>query len=465
MNNGLSGFSRTAWRACVVVVGVLLWCPPAVASDALLLRLFLKDGSAIVSYGEYARVGERVIFSLPLGVIDENPKLHVATIPASTVDWTRTEEYAASARYDRYVGTRAEADFNQMSAAVADALNRIGITGEPAARLRLAEEARRQLVEWPAANFGYRAADVRQYVGLLDEIIHDLRAATGDQRVDVNLVAISDPPVAVPLLAAPSLKETIEQSLSVARLTTVPAERLSLLQSAITIIDGLANTAPWAKSVRQRAAGVLSKELHVERAYSELSSSSLRTAAEKAARADVRGVEKVTKTVLERDKALGRQRPDEVQALIATLTVKLDAARRFRLERDRYESRAGAYRRYQDQLQRIMAQFVRSAPLLEEIKALAGPDRSALAPFQQQLTSTLKELGVVSPPTELITVHSVLTSALHMADQAARLRDEAVVSADLAVAWRASSAAAAALMLFSRGREELDSFLQPPEFR
>ena len=35
------------------------------ADDATLLRVFLKDGTSLVSYGEPARVGDRVVFSMP----------------------------------------------------------------------------------------------------------------------------------------------------------------------------------------------------------------------------------------------------------------------------------------------------------------------------------------------------------------------------------------------------------------
>jgi hypothetical protein len=35
--------------------------------DASLYRIFLRDGSTIVSYGEFARVSDRVVVSLPVG--------------------------------------------------------------------------------------------------------------------------------------------------------------------------------------------------------------------------------------------------------------------------------------------------------------------------------------------------------------------------------------------------------------
>src|SRR5262245_53843308 len=71
-------------------------------SDVVLLRLFLKDGSAVVSYGEYARIGDEVVVSMPLGKDLSHPTLQLLTLSAASVDWPRTERYAASARYQQY---------------------------------------------------------------------------------------------------------------------------------------------------------------------------------------------------------------------------------------------------------------------------------------------------------------------------------------------------------------------------
>ena len=46
----------------------------------------------------------RVVFSMPLGVVAEQPQLQVVSLPASAVDWETTERYADSVRYARYVG-------------------------------------------------------------------------------------------------------------------------------------------------------------------------------------------------------------------------------------------------------------------------------------------------------------------------------------------------------------------------
>jgi hypothetical protein len=78
--------------------------------DATLLRVFLKDGTSLVSYGEPAKVGDRVVFSMPTAATP-NPPLHLVTIGADRVDWERTDRYAASAREARYLETQAELDY------------------------------------------------------------------------------------------------------------------------------------------------------------------------------------------------------------------------------------------------------------------------------------------------------------------------------------------------------------------
>jgi hypothetical protein len=48
--------------------------------DATLLRLFLTDGTSVVSYGEFARIEDRVIFSMPAGGAPSEPRLQAVTL-------------------------------------------------------------------------------------------------------------------------------------------------------------------------------------------------------------------------------------------------------------------------------------------------------------------------------------------------------------------------------------------------
>ena len=48
-----------------VVLAAAMVIPLRAADEATLLRVFLTDGTSLVSYGEPAKVSDRVIFSMP----------------------------------------------------------------------------------------------------------------------------------------------------------------------------------------------------------------------------------------------------------------------------------------------------------------------------------------------------------------------------------------------------------------
>ena len=53
------------------------------ADDGLLFRVFLTDGSSIVTYGEFARVGDQVVLSVPVGGTQKEPRLQAVSLTAS----------------------------------------------------------------------------------------------------------------------------------------------------------------------------------------------------------------------------------------------------------------------------------------------------------------------------------------------------------------------------------------------
>src|SRR5262249_14116090 len=111
-------------------------------SGATLFRVFLKDGGTLVSYGEIARVGDQVVFSMPTGP-GNPPAVHLTTLSADKIDWSRTERYAESARAGRYIETQAENDYTILSNQVAGTLNEVGRADDPARRVEIVERARR----------------------------------------------------------------------------------------------------------------------------------------------------------------------------------------------------------------------------------------------------------------------------------------------------------------------------------
>src|SRR5262245_60678719 len=94
---------------------------------APLFTVFLKDGSTLVSYGELARVGDRVVFSMPTSTAMDNPQLHLVDISSDRVDWERTTNYAESARAARYLEMRAETDYTILTTEIAQALNDVAL--------------------------------------------------------------------------------------------------------------------------------------------------------------------------------------------------------------------------------------------------------------------------------------------------------------------------------------------------
>src|SRR6266545_106219 len=110
--------------AAALVAAVLIFSVRSAeaAEDATLLRVFLTDGTSLVSYGEPARVGDRIVFSMPIGT-GPAPQLQLIDMPASRVNWDRTTRYAASARATHYLQTQAENDYAALSNEVAATLN------------------------------------------------------------------------------------------------------------------------------------------------------------------------------------------------------------------------------------------------------------------------------------------------------------------------------------------------------
>ena len=338
----------TGWFRAALVAGAatFLLAPEVRAQDAGagLYRVFLKDGRVLTAYGEWARLDDSVVFSMPTRRGDPAAELHIVTLKAADVDWERTQRYATALQAQNYAATRGEADFARLGDDVARTLNDIATVKDPAERLARAELARKTLNEWPGAHYAYRAVEVREILGLLDEVIADLRAKVGQS--GTNLALVAPPPVLPdePLLPEPSEAEMVEQLMTAAQLAQTPAERTSLLQTLLGLLDRAVGMLPdaWAGYVRGEATAKLAEEQRLDRAYAELRTTTLASAAKSAARADVRALERLRRAVLEADTRLGSSRPADVIGLMAALDAQLEAARSMQLARDQWELRAPA---------------------------------------------------------------------------------------------------------------------------
>lgn len=432
--------------------------------DSLLYRVFLADGSALVSYGEWARVEDRLVFSMPIAPGAETGQLHLVSIPAERVDWKRTDQYAHAVRATQYAATRGEDDFARLSADVARALNEVALVADPTQRLLTAERARRALTDWPGAHHGYRAQEVREIIGVLDEVISGLRAAAGLGRYDLALVATTAPPPADLLLPPPDQTDVVQQLMSASTLVDTPAEKVSLLQTVIGILDRAVGLLPdaWAASVRATALGAIAEEQKIDAAYARLRTATLTSAVRHAQQADVRALGRLRARVQEQDEKLGRRRTSDVTALVAAIETHLDAAHRLRLAQDQWLLRVDRLRAYQRASSSSVTTLTRAHKSLDDIRALAGPSPARLRPMMEQLARESRILSRLDPPVELAAIHAVFRSACELALNAARLRLDAAEAADLGLAQQASSAAAGALMLLTKARSDLEAALRPP---
>lgn len=464
------------WLLCLLTAGLpptpaaagqaVPGADPASADSVPLFRVFLKDGSSLVSYGELARVDDRVVFSMPTSASALAPQLQLINIPSADVDWQRTVNYAEAVRGKRYLATRAESDYALLTDELAQALNDLSLTDNAGQRLAIVEKARKTLADWPSSHYNYKRDEIQQMLGTLDEAIADLRAASGSSTFDLTFVAAGEaPPTLESILPNPDARETIEQTLRAARLTTSPAERVSLLTVAMNALDAEAMNLPveWAATTRADVAAQIARELETDRKYQALSARMLRLATARAGMADVRGVQRVLASLSANDQLLGSSRPDVVASTTAAVEEQLDVARRLRLERDRWALRAPDLRAYRTSMTASLEALQRMVPLLEDIKLLAGSGPDALGAILRATARVQKALGAIQPPSELRDVHNLFVSAVQLADNAAKIRRQAAVDGSMSRAWDASSAAAGALMLVARARTDMQLALRPPQ--
>lgn len=455
-----------AWAALAAAAAPLA---AQAQDDATLLRVFLKDGTSLVSFGEPARTGDRVVFSMPTAATPD-PPLQLVNLPLDRVDWDHTERYANAARATHYLRTQAEYDYSALSNGLADTLSQVAAASQPTERLAIVERARKTLAEWPQAHFNYRQAEVRQMIGMLDEAIADLKAASGAQRFELTFSAFADAPpapVREPLLPRPTLLESIQQVLSASRVVDSAADRVALLNSALASVERDKDRLPsdFVATTRANIQAALRVETQIDGAYSALSKSVITAANRRAIAGDVRGLERLATSVRQRDIALGGKRPETVAALVAAVQERLDAARRLRLARDRWELRVPVFTRYTEAMGTPMTLFDRLAPLLEAIKALSGSSPASLTTLEHLTSQIIRLTAAVHPPEELNAAHALLVSAVQLAANAGAMRRQATLANDMNIAWNASSAAAGALMLASRARSDMEAQLRPPQLR
>jgi hypothetical protein len=455
-------FRRALCASFLVLSAVRLPAQPA--PEAALCRVFLRDGSTLLSYGEFARVADRVVISVPLGATPAGPDLHLVSIPSDSVDWEKTDAYVDSVRATRYAATRGPDDFALLSGAVSNALADIALTTDPGRKINMAMEARQSVTRWVAEHYGYRAEDAARMAGLFDQVVAETRSAAGMPNFDLSLIANLAAPPSVPLLPAPTLRDSVEQALRAAVLAPDASERMSLLRAVDrTLVETADVDGGWTAPLRARVTATLAIETRANRGYEALTRDSLRAADRHARAANVTGVERVIRRALGEDDRLGQRRPQEMASLLAMLDGRLDAARRLRLARDNWAARAGAWSRYQTAVAEPLAIMFASRDVLDQIRRLAGPARPRLDQLSSRIAQAAMLIDRVVVPAERSESHGLLKNAIQLASRAAASRLRAIEAADMQLAWEASSAAAGALMLLERAAEDLKTLQALPQ--
>jgi hypothetical protein len=461
-----------AGAVTVLLAGVIAGTGTAVEAAgngaAVLYRVFLKDGGVLVSYGEFARVADRVVLSIPIGGTDASPVLHVISIAENVVEWQRTNAYAQAARARHYAETQGESDFARLTRQVSDTLYKVGSTNDAAERLALAEAARKELIEWPATHFGYRAEELQQLTTWLDQVVGELRVAAGQKSFDLALVANATIPAipSVDMLPVPTFRDRLENGYAAARLTSDAPQRISILRATLDVLAPAAGPEfanSWMADLRSRAAADLAVELAHDKNYSQLTTRALARAAVFERRADVRSLESVIRWVLDEDARLQKARPADVAALLATLDVKLDGARRLRLAQDAWVVRKEILDKYWSEIRAGMDQMIGVREWLVAVRQLAGPVPGSLKRLTALVTDAQRDFSRVQAPPEVAAAHSTLVASAGMAVRAATIRLEAVRSGNMDTAWQASSAAAGALMMLDQATLELRRITRAPK--
>lgn len=457
---------RRLRAALVVSLLVLGGAGSADAATAAVFRIFLTDGSMVTAYGEYARVADEVVFSMPVGGTHDEPHLQLVTLPSVSVDWPRTERYATTVRASHYASTRGEEDFARLSGEVARVLNEIAISTDRSRALALAQRARDVLADWPATHYGYRADDTRDILSIIEGAIADLQGVPA-RRFDIALFASSADVPAEPLLGMPTLREQFQQTLHVASLVTRPTDRVLLMQAALALLTRAPQAFPAADAAANRASleGQLRYQAEIDAQYGRVSTQLVTAGRRAAEAARPEEVEQLLTRLAGEDARLGGQRPDVVEAMRTELQVHLDAARHLRLARDHWRLRRDAYQEYQRRVGADLLQLVRARPLLEAIRKVSGPDPALLASLRARLSGGAERLQRIPVPGEVQPAHDLLIGAWRFAESAAASRYAAISSGNMATAWTASSAAAGALMLLARTQEEIRALLALPQLQ
>jgi hypothetical protein len=400
---------------------------------------------------------------MPIGSPAAPDILQVVTLPDSVIDWDRTDRYADAVRHHHYASTRGEEDYTALTGAVARALGDMAFAPDASAKLAIAIEIRRQLLEWPGSHLGYRSGDVRELTSIVEEAISDIRAGSGQRAFDFSLVAMVEPP-AERLLPEPTVKDSIDLASAAAQMTEGRRERLTLQENILSVLERRKPALPrtWYSSTRKVLLWSLDREAKLDRQYAELASHAAGSAREYTRRADVDAMVRLTAEVQQADAGLGYQRPDDMQALLVSLAARTEQARTARFAIGQWQHRKSAFGSYRKRIGSSVDRFGDVRADIAAIRQMSGLDAKRLSKVDKRISAIEVGLLPLNPPAELRPAHDMLISSVRLMREAVRLWRSAAVSGEMNTARNASAAAAGALLLLDTASGHIDEFFRRP---
>jgi len=218
----------------------------------------------------------------------------------------------------------------------------------------------------------------------------------------------------------------------------------------------------WYSTTRKDLSDSIKREHQFDRAYADLASDALRDARGREAHADVEALERLAASVQKEDARLGYQRPEVMQALLASLASSTAKARETREAIDLYERRKSAYRAYERSIDDSLGKFDDVADEIGAVKAQAELKGRRLSNAEKRVSAIEVNLLPVRPPAELGAAHDLLVSSARLMREALKLHRGAAGAADDEAARNASAAAAGALLLLDTARTRIGQFFRPP---
>lgn len=427
---------------------------------APVFRVFLKDGTALASWGEYAHVGDQLVLTLPVGA-GARRTYEFVSLPVSSVDMAKTERYAEAVRAAQFASTRGGAEYAALRDRLAKQLAAIPLLPDATERIAAAESARQQLLDWASTSHGYRAREVHDLLKTFESTIIDLRVAGGQSRFAINMTAAMVPPAPPRLRAAPGAAETVALALRAASATDDEEVRKALLKRARSAAASLPGES--GKATRVAVANRFAAEARVDGLYKWLRTDIARHAARAVDQGDARAVDALRQRIAGFDEQWGRRRPARVTGLLASLDDFYAAAAEQRLALDQWESVRQVFVAYQQQVAPFVSGLDRLAPTIAAIKDLASTPVTELVRAQTQTESMITDFARVAAPAGAESVRGLIAKAIERADFAVRTRRTAVETRQLPLAREAAAAAKDARAALNEATAALAALVHPPK--